>query len=268
MGKDSSVRITSADVIAALRLKFDAPAWAFLEQVADGTGARHFRWADAVVMSVWPSRGYSIHGIEVKVSRYDWTSEMRNPAKSAAVQKFCNRWWLAVSDETIVQPGELPETWGLLVLKGGKMKCVTEAPALTPEPLRIEFVASVLRNMAVADLAKIANVRQEGYQKGLDEGQSEKKLYIEDKMNRLQESLNEFETKSGVKIGEYDGQYLGDAVKIARSLHRSIERVRDAKAEALALIEGFDKIIALDQVQEVIKPPVTKDTLAPMLAQE
>lgn len=256
-------RITSADVIAALRLKFDAPAWAFLEQVADSTGARHFRWADAVVMSVWPSRGYSIHGIEVKISRYDWMSEMKNPAKSAAVQKYCDRWWLAISDETIVQPGELPDTWGLLVLKGGKMKCVTEAPKLTPEPLRVEFVASVLRNMAVADMEKIANVESKGYRRGLEEGQSEKKLHIESKLERLQESLNEFEAKSGVKIGQYDGQYLGDAVKIARSLYHSIDRVKNAKAEAQALIEGFDKIIALDEVQQV-----TKDTLAPVQASE
>src|ERR1700723_1265707 len=94
-GKPPKEAVTSAAVIAWLQGWFAPPAYGFLEQVADGTGARRFRWADGVAMSVWPSRGYDIHGIEVKVSRYDWLNELKQPGKSAAVQQYCNRWWIA-----------------------------------------------------------------------------------------------------------------------------------------------------------------------------
>lgn len=87
----------------------------FLEQVADGTGHHQSRWADAIAICVWPSRGYDLPGFEVKVSRGDWINELKDPAKSASVQRFCNRRWLAVASDKIVQPGELPPTWGLLV---------------------------------------------------------------------------------------------------------------------------------------------------------
>src|ERR1700749_3874182 len=120
----------ASEVIANLKVRFAAPAYCFLEQVADGTGARQHRWADAVAMSVWPSRGYDIHGIEVKGSRYDWLNELKDVHKSVAVQQFCQRWWICTPDETIIQPGELPPTWGWMVTKKDTMRVVVEAPRL------------------------------------------------------------------------------------------------------------------------------------------
>jgi hypothetical protein len=80
-----SDKVKSQDVIAALRKKYPAAAWAFLEQVANGTGyAKKYRWADALAMGLWPSRGMELHGIEVKVSRSDWLRELENPARKLA----------------------------------------------------------------------------------------------------------------------------------------------------------------------------------------
>src|SRR5439155_1127329 len=55
--------MTAPEVIAALRLKFSPPEWAFLEQCGNGTGAHCHRWADAVAMNLWPSLGLEIKGV-------------------------------------------------------------------------------------------------------------------------------------------------------------------------------------------------------------
>lgn len=56
-------------VIEALGKTFLSPSYAMLTQVRNGTGmSRNARTADAMFMSLWPSRGIYLAGIEVKVS--------------------------------------------------------------------------------------------------------------------------------------------------------------------------------------------------------
>ncbi len=70
----------SSDVINLLRVKYPKEeGFVFLEQVANSNGHVR-RYADAIIMNVWRSR-FQIIGIEVKVSRSDWLSELKNPAK-------------------------------------------------------------------------------------------------------------------------------------------------------------------------------------------
>lgn len=233
-------RITASDVIAALKLRFASPQFAFLEQVADGTGARSHRWADAVAMSVWPSRGYDIHGIEVKVSRYDFLNEIKNPAKAEAVQKYCNRWWMAVGDKKIVQAGELPPTWGLLALNGKRMQCIVEAPPLTPEPIGMPFVASVLRNMAVADESKVDLAKRRGYDEGYKTAQEGD--YYRRKYDDLKKSLEEFEEKSGIKIDSYSGAKLGTAVNLLTQAQWKIDALHGATKAAQDIHSLLDEI--------------------------
>lgn len=133
-------------VASAIAARCPAPEWTTLFEVGNGTGAHQRTRADAVAVNTWPSRGLAIHGFEIKVSRGDWLRELRDPAKSAPVQKYCDRWWVAVSDAKIVRPGELPATWGLLVLKSDRLLTLHEAPPLTPEPVAREFVCSLLRS--------------------------------------------------------------------------------------------------------------------------
>jgi len=82
--------VTEADVLDALRYRHRPPAWAFLEKVRNGTGyQRDARTADAIAMSVWPSRGLTLHGFEVKVVRGDWLRELRDPEKADEFFKYC-----------------------------------------------------------------------------------------------------------------------------------------------------------------------------------
>jgi hypothetical protein len=141
-----------AAIIAALCDKggpFALPQHVMLRGVRNKTGMSGGaeRYADGLAVSVFPSRGIWFAGIEVKVSRSDWLRELKDAAKSEAIQRFCAYWWIA-TPPGIVKVEELPQTWGLIeVGEGGKCKRVKAAPELQPEPPSVSFVASVMRSL-------------------------------------------------------------------------------------------------------------------------
>lgn len=98
--------------------------------------------ADFIAIDKYSS-SQAIHGHEVKVSRSDWLTEMRDLTKSERIKRFCDYWWLVVSGPGIVKDGELPEGWGLLVKSGTKLRAKIKAPKLSPEPLTLDFVAGL-----------------------------------------------------------------------------------------------------------------------------
>lgn len=134
----------SADVRAALKRKFCAPEYALFFEVGDATGGRARRWADAIAMGLWPSRGLALQGFEIKVSRSDWLNELRQPAKAEAIARYCRYWWI-VTPPALVREGELPETWGHYEVRGNGLKTVRAAPPLDPVPVSPEFLAALLR---------------------------------------------------------------------------------------------------------------------------
>lgn len=137
-------------VKAALQKRYPYPGWALLEEVRDAAGYDATRSADALAMSLWKSRGLELHGFEIKVSRSDWLREKGSPEKAESISRYCDRWWLVVSDESIVKDGEVPPAWGLLVLHRASgrihLKTVKEAPqnpAVTP--MSRTFLATILK---------------------------------------------------------------------------------------------------------------------------
>lgn len=142
--------LTSADIEARLAKKFASPEYAFPPQLSDGTGSYRSRTADAVAMSVWPSRGLHLHGFEIKVSRGDWRHELQQPEKSEAVQRFCHFWWI-VTDKNVIQEGDIvPQTWGWMEADGAGLAIRKQAPLLTPEAWSVTFVAALLRGASAA----------------------------------------------------------------------------------------------------------------------
>jgi len=98
--------------------------------------------ADFIAIDKYSS-SQAMHGHEVKVSRSDWLSELRDPSKAERIKRFCNFWWLVVPDASIVKPGELPDGWGLLVKSGDKLRAKAQAPRLSPEALSLDFIAGL-----------------------------------------------------------------------------------------------------------------------------
>lgn len=209
----------TSEVNAALRERFCAPEWALFFEVGDATGAQQRRWADAVAMNLYPSRGLEIQGFEVKVSRSDWTKELKTPDKSAPVQQYCDRWWI-VTPEGIVKDGELPPTWGhYIVSPSGKIRQAVAAPKLEPISVSRAFVASMLRRASSADEAvvtvmvaeKLAQARE------TDERHIEREIEMRTRNHdELRKQVKEFEEASGLRISNrWDGgRELGKAVKM------------------------------------------------------
>jgi len=133
MSKKSAPTASAAGVLDALRKgPFPAEAFAWLYEVSNATGWGGKRYADALVFSCWPSRGIHLTGIEVKVDRYDWVRELKNPEKAQEIQKWCSFFYLAVTPG-IVNLDEVPKTWGLYVVEGKTAKLGKKAPEQNPK---------------------------------------------------------------------------------------------------------------------------------------
>ena len=157
------------DVKALLRARFGGDGAICMEEVGSGTGAGAGRWADMVAMETWPSRGLVIHGIEVKVSKYDWLREKANPEKAEAVHRYCDFWWLAVTPGVVGDVmAEVPAGWGVLEahddLTGKRELKVLRAAERQERGKDVPriFVAAMLRAITRAEDARVNNfVRDE-----------------------------------------------------------------------------------------------------------
>lgn len=156
----SSAVHTEATMLALLAERYSqvyggADRWAFATQVRSTTGFEAARVADAVAMDLWPANGLELHGFEVKVSRADWLTELREPDKATVVGQFCHRWWLVVPDRDVVRGEELPADWGLLVIGGnGKLRAAKAAPKRQARQMPRSFVAALLRAAVKTERAR------------------------------------------------------------------------------------------------------------------
>lgn len=96
-----NVKLTTDETMRALADMYKGSPWTFLPQVRSATGWHRQRTADAIAMSVWPSRGLHLYGFEVKVSRSDWLKELRTPEKADEICAFCDFWYVVVGDPLI-----------------------------------------------------------------------------------------------------------------------------------------------------------------------
>ena len=121
-----------------------------IEECAPGTGWRHAnRYADVLALSVWPSKGLTLDGYEIKASRADLKREVSDLSKHEAVSRYCDTWTLVVWDESMLVDG-IPETWGIVTTREGEheRELVTQRKATkrTPEEWPRGFVCALVRN--------------------------------------------------------------------------------------------------------------------------
>lgn len=236
-----NVKHTSFDMRNRLRAYYSKAEWALFFEVIDATGARHTRSADAVAMNTWPSRGLAMHGIEIKVSRSDFLSELKQPAKAEVIAKYCDYWWLC-SPKEIVRDGELPETWGHLIPFNGGLKIAKAAVKKEAAPLTRLFVASLLRNAsqcAAADVDAMAKALVEKERAEIRETVKREIEYGTQRHRELRLSVEEFEKASGLRINGWSGGAdLGKKVAVAEKITgwggiRELAKGLRSKADAL-----------------------------------
>jgi hypothetical protein len=243
--------MSTAAIKLALRAKYPLRDHAVLWEVGNSTGQKCTRHADCVVMSLWPSRGLEVIGIEIKSSRSDWQKELVEPAKADSIFRYCDRWFLAVSDDKIVRHGELPANWGLMVLNGDKLIAKTSAAPLAPVPLDRGFVAAMLRRASenAVDAAEIAKAVENALKVGKKTWQEEEARNIKAitaSFDELKNKVHEFEQASGIHISDryrlWDSRKVGEAVKmvLAGQHLRPTTELQSIRYTASHIVEMID----------------------------
>lgn len=121
-----------------------------LEEVAPSTGFRGVqRFADALVLGLWPSSGMLLHGFELKATKGDLKRELSDLKKHAALARYCDTWSLLLWEDQLIVD-QIPADWGIWVTRPGtherQLRVVRAAKKRTPEPWPRQFVASLVRN--------------------------------------------------------------------------------------------------------------------------
>ena len=224
--------MTEFELFNALRAHYPKQEYALLPQVANGTGSRATRHADAIAMGLWPSRGIHIHGFEIKSYRGDWIRELRNPAKAEEIAQYCNYWWI-VAGGPFISREELPKPWGLLIFDKAKgsldrAKSAEFSNAIIPN---LPFIAGMLRK--AQDVLTPESVIKEAFNDGLKEGREQEKLTNQSAQREYQELIvrvKAFEKASGIDINNKnrwkDAHQIGAAVNLV--LNGSLLRDREA----------------------------------------
>lgn len=160
--------------MAALRLRYCAPEFAFFTKVMEGSGGGGQR-VDGMAMNMWSSRGYAVSGFEVKVSRADWLRELKSPAKAESIFGYCDHWYLVAPREAY-KIEEIPEPWGVIdVLTSTK----DAFGNVVPVSLRERKKAPKL-NSKTADRGLLAMMLRRGNQRIEDEIETRVQKQTED----------------------------------------------------------------------------------------
>ena len=227
----------TSEIRALLRQTYAQPEYGVIEEVANATGFDGNRYADALVQSLWPSRGLELWGIEIKASRADWMKEKKSPEKAESIAAYCDRWYIVAGDEKIVRldENELPAAWGLMVPRGGRLKIVREATkSESPKAIDRKFLASIFRRCSAPDAELIESSVAIKVKEQLDASVQSKlssidwrNKHLEKELRQLNDRVHEFERASGLTLaGWANATKTGEAV-------RAVEVLRGMGAEQL-----------------------------------
>lgn len=287
----ADVKRTEAEMLLLLQQRYtekagNGEAWAFITHVRNKAGFDASRTVDALAMGLWPSRGLTIHGFEVKCSRADWLSELRNPAKAETFCRLVDRWWLVTADSSIVKPSELPEGWGWMYSNppGTRLFVKKEAPPLRegeappvdpadraawraaggrdlPPGVDRSFLASLLRAACRTAEATPQEVTV-AVEKALDAERKHSGLLLELTQRELQDAKEreaQFAEITGITLNGFSrmerAEEIAKAVRAALAAEVPVENVKrqlaDLRRSATRIVDGIDR--TLENIDEPVE---------------
>lgn len=181
------------------------------------------RRADAVHIGLWSSRGAgTVEVCELKVSRADWLKELKEPKKAEAWWPYCNLFWLVVPHAGIVQEGELPKGWGLMMPSGGKSRRfkVLQKPEEKDSEITPGLLITLLKNTETTRTNALQQQERVLRQKFYDQEkqtQRQRGLFNEKDKRRL-ELLDRLEAALGVELTDYSWEEKLQPEGAARAL--------------------------------------------------
>lgn len=263
MAKKRIKILTTAQIFLRLSKRHEGEEWGFFKEVRNktGFGGGPERYADAIAVNLWPSRGHEIHGFEIKASRADLLKELKSPAKAEAIQQFCDRWWLVLGHHSLIKNGECPPTWGVLVPDGAGLTPKIQAPALEPKPLGKGFLMSIIRRYSVSsgddDILKqqLIDAYDDGHKQGKKDEAYKAKCddevdeYATKHLRELQDAVMKFEEETGLNLG----YRFSNADKVAKYLRtvRDAAKIKQELRRAVAVRDGYQNLVtALEALEE------------------
>lgn len=270
MSDDIEIRVepkppmwSEARAIQWLRTKFDEQGYAIFPQVPDGTGARRRRTADAIMLSLWPSRGLHLYGIEYKRTRNDWRRELKNPAKADSIGRYCD-FFVILAPVGVIPVDEVPAAWGLWEIDKAERLLRTKPPPENEHkiPVDLNFVAGLLRAAQNAFERKAYSAAYDSatYEKGFKDGKRDRSMDLESLQRSyagLKKSVDGFEEASGIKLDKWNGgerlgrevlealKLLSDPVPHARTARTIVNQAGQLMKAAEVLANTLD----IDQSQ-------------------
>ena len=232
---------TEKTVLDAIEPRYRKPGnggsgeYAFMRQVRNAAGFDASRTFDAVAVHLWPSRGFTVDIIEVKVSRSDWLRELRDPAKAEAAHQLGDR-FIVAAPAGIVQTGELPPGWGLIEVTPKRVRMVAQPAAVKRKRTEFPagFVIAMLRAAGAAATetsedrvirarvdAQVAAIRED-YEQMAREGREQAQKEAADALAFIKAAGLAWEVKSDPSVA---------AAKVRRAIHA--DRDRDALLNVL-----------------------------------
>ena len=222
---DQESKITTPQLEAMLRAKYDQQQYALFFNVPDVCSIHQKRRIDALAFGLWQSNGQNIEGFELKVSRSDWLREVKQVSKADPFIKLCDHFWLVTADATIAKMEEIPACWGWMsATKSGLriQRPATKLPGCGNDIPR-DFMLGVMRKMQdfstdspevqamIADRIKIveANLKSR-FQFDIERA--------EKRSQDLEKAISEFEQLSGVRLGTWRFGRIGEIVESLASL--------------------------------------------------
>lgn len=139
-------KVTADDIRRALYARYKEPEWLLGFEVGNSTGGKCRRHADAVAINTYPSRGFTVKGFEIKVSRSDLKHELDNADKAEAVAQYCNEWYLVVP-KGLTENMEIPHNWGIIELVGDRLIQKKEAVYMKDNNLDAGFMCAFFRGI-------------------------------------------------------------------------------------------------------------------------
>lgn len=191
------------------------------------TGTKERR-CDAIAMNLWPSRGQTLIGLELKQSRSDFLREIRDPAKAEMFASILDEWWIVTTNGIVNDASEIPETWGWLeeTKTGGKLRVKQKAKRKTGaerrDPPRSIFASMVRRAQEGASRTDLRLAEQKGLDEGLRQGQRANRerheIRVRDSeitaLKRELEAYREAIKEAGMSFESWAYPSIGRAVKL------------------------------------------------------
>ena len=159
-------RLTAKDMLDLLDKHYAPPPSkpAGGRQISEIQAPHSTRRADALYLPITTSGRGTIIGHEIKVNRADVLAEVADPHKADAWMRYCNRWWLVISNASIIEGIPIPPEWGIMLppTRNRFMTVVRDAPKLEPErSILAEAWGTIFARVAYADVAGMNALQHE-----------------------------------------------------------------------------------------------------------